>query len=73
LPTHVEIGTESGLQMSSIALIEQNMLVSKNSLIKKIGEADSKVIKKIDIALLVQFGLLEKIKKVINKNKVAVV
>lgn len=38
LPTHVDIGPETGISRDSIALCEQIQTISKTTLVRKIGE-----------------------------------
>ena len=64
LPTHVEIGVDNGLLFPSIALVEQSMLLSKNTLLKKIGQCSETVMNEVDRALMVQFGILN------NRNNI---
>ncbi len=65
MPTHVEISAhDSGLIKNSIALCEQVMLLSKDSLQTKVGSCSDLVIDKLNQALCVQFGLAE------NKNNI---
>ena len=69
LPTHVEVNEESGLRELSIALAEQSMLVNKVGFIRHVGNLNSKQILKIEKALLIQFGLYDKIKELLVQNK----
>jgi len=69
LPTHVEIDETSGLNTLSTAMAEQSMLINKESFIKLVGKLDAKQISKIEKALLIQFGLFEKIKELLAQNK----
>ncbi len=69
LPTHVEVDEESGLRELSIALAEQSMLVNKVGFIRYVGNLNPKQILKIEKALLIQFGLYDKIKELLTQNK----
>lgn len=64
LPTHVQITKDCGLLNNSTALCEQSMLVSKEAFIKQVGVCDSYTTSKIDNALMVQFGLFNKMEQV---------
>ena len=67
--THVRIGTEFGLVMDSTAMAEQHMLIDKNCLIEKVGEVDDNTMNKVEIAMMIQFGFYDKIKKIINSRR----
>lgn len=55
LPTHVNIGTDTGLPKQSIALCEQIQTIPKENLVRKIGE-------------IVQPGYIEKIRLAISAS-----
>ncbi len=59
LPTHIEIGTQSGgLKSDSIVLTEQIRTIDKSRLKEKIGHIDDEeIISKLNNALEVSFGL----------------
>lgn len=59
LPTHIEIGTQSGgLKSDSIVLTEQIRTIDKSRLKEKIGHIDDEeIITKVNNALEVSFGL----------------
>ncbi len=59
LPTHIEIGTQSGgLKADSIVLTEQIRTIDKSRLKEKIGHIDDEeIITKVNNALEVSFGL----------------
>lgn len=59
LPTHIEIGSHKlGLKTDSVILAEQIRTIDKSRLKEKIGHIeDKKVIKQINNALGVSFGL----------------
>jgi mRNA interferase MazF len=59
-PTHVKIGMDSGLNLPSIALVEQSMLLSKSSLINKVAECSEGVMDAVDRAIGIQFGIVQK-------------
>lgn len=61
LPTHIQIGTNSGgLKSDSIVLAEQIRTIDKSRLKEKIGHIDDNIIiDKINNALGVSFGLEE--------------
>lgn len=69
LPTHVSIGTESGLLQESTAMAEQTMLVNKSSLTRKVGEVDSSTMNRLEMAEMIQMGIFEKVKALMQKNK----
>jgi mRNA-degrading endonuclease toxin of MazEF toxin-antitoxin module len=73
LPTHVIIGTDTGLKFESIAMAEQNMPIARENLIRKVGECNNKTMHMIDKSLLIQFGLFDKvmvsIKNAVIKSK----
>lgn len=72
LPTHVVVGTDSGLQQESVAMAEQTVFVCKSSVLKKVGEVDGLILDKLDMALAIQFGIMDKINKILEyQNKLA--
>lgn len=70
LPTHLEleIGGNTGLFAPSIAMAEQSTLVDKGNLIKKIGKVSETFMNKIEVCLLIQFGVYEKTRNLIEEN-----
>lgn len=59
LPTHVEIGMETGLKKQSTILAEQVRTISKDRIVKKCGAVNSEnLVEKIQKALTISFGLL---------------
>ena len=58
-PTHVLIaeGAPSGLELTSVAQIEQIRTVDRRRLIKQIGHLDPKAIPQLDEAIVVTLGL----------------
>lgn len=69
LPTHLSISTECGLIKESTAMAEQLTLIDKGMLIEKIGHLDTKTLNKLDVCLLIQCGLFNKIKSHMIRNK----
>lgn len=56
LPTHIEIKC-SGLHKKSTVLVEQLRTVDKSRFLEKIGQADTKTMKRINKAVLVCLGI----------------
>jgi len=60
LPTHVEISaSEFGLPKDSVILLEQIRTVDKKRLKDKIGFLSPDLMKKVDEAIQISFGILE--------------
>ena len=60
MPTHIEIDAKGyGLSKDSVILLEQIRTIDKKRLKEKIGKADEMLMKKVNEALLVSFGLWE--------------
>jgi mRNA interferase MazF len=60
LPTHVEIGaTDYGLPKDSVILLEQIRTIDKKRLKEKIGFLSADVMKTVDEAIQISFGLIE--------------
>jgi mRNA interferase MazF len=60
LPTHIEISAKDYcLQKDSVILIEQIRTIDKKRLREKIGQLDSKLMKKVNEALSISFGLAD--------------
>ncbi|QUH27259.1 type II toxin-antitoxin system PemK/MazF family toxin [Serpentinicella alkaliphila] len=60
LPTHVEISaSEYGLVKDSVILLEQIRTIDKRRLDEKIGHLDDEMMKKVNEALLISFGLVD--------------
>lgn len=57
IPTHVDIGLESGLKLPSVVLCEQPRSISKDILAYKVGNCDNRTMSKINLATLIQFGI----------------
>ena len=59
LPTHVQLTPEnSGIERDSVAMAEQTTPISKDQIIEKLFELDDELMTKVDIAIAIQFGLL---------------
>lgn len=60
LPTHVELAAESyGITKDSVILLEQIRTIDKKRLKERIGHLSEELMKQVDIALQVSFGLIE--------------
>jgi len=59
LPTHCYIGTDNGLELPSIVLLEQLRTIDKVRLTDYIGRIDDQYIKGINRALAISIGLIE--------------
>lgn len=59
MPTHVKIGDNEGLMKESVILGEQILTISKQNLIKKIGNCSEYKLKQVEMALLVQLGMIQ--------------
>lgn len=60
LPTHVEITAERhGFERDSVILLEQVRTIDKSRLTDKITHLDETLMKKVDEALKVSFGLIK--------------
>jgi mRNA interferase MazF len=57
LPTHYTLPVESGLEVSSIVLLEQVRTIDKLRLERYIGQLDEATMKGIDCALAVSMGI----------------
>ncbi len=58
MPTHIEINaTDYGLNKDSVILLEQIRTIDKKRLREKAGHVDSELIKSIDEAISISFGL----------------
>jgi mRNA interferase MazF len=68
LPTHVQIGLESGLKIESTALAEQLTIVDKDDLITRVGMVDIRIMKQVDRALSIQIGVFDYIKAGMMRN-----
>lgn len=60
LPTHIEITAgEYNLQKDSVILMEQIRTIDKKRLREKIGQLDDELMKKVNEALTISFGLID--------------
>lgn len=60
LPTHIEIKAhEYGLQKDSVILLEQIRTIDKKRLRDKIGHLDQELMKKVNEAISISFGLID--------------
>ncbi len=59
LPTHIELDTSCGLPKDSIVLTEQLRTLDKQRLREKIGNVDTKVMEKVNNALLISLGFFK--------------
>ena len=57
LPTHCYIGAESGLDTSSVILLEQLRTVDKQRLRERVCHLDSQLLERVDQALRVSLSL----------------
>ena len=58
LPTHYEIGTEHGMKVPSLVLLEQIRTIDKHRLENRIGRLSSKQIKELNHDLAISVGLI---------------
>lgn len=60
MPTHIELSAEEyGLNKDSVVLLEQIRTIDKKRLREKIGHLDSFLMKRVNEALSVSFGLVD--------------
>ena len=58
LPTHIELSKEDyNLPKDSVVLLEQIRTLDKRRLMEKLAELDSLTMQKVDLGLVVSFGL----------------
>ena len=57
LPTHVPVGTNSGLRRPSLVLAEQVRTIDKSRLLGRVGILTPEEQKQVDRALLISFAL----------------
>ena len=57
LPTHVPVGTDSGLRRPSLVLAEQVRTIDKSRLLERVGSLSPEEQKQVDRALLISFAL----------------
>lgn len=61
LPTHVEVeASQVGLLKDSVILLEQVRTIDKTRLIQKLGQLEEEVMLKVNEALIISLGLLDK-------------
>ena len=61
LPTHIELcATDYGLNKDSVVLLEQIRTLDKRRLKEKIGELPLSMMQKVNTALLISLGFIEK-------------
>ena len=63
LPTHVQVGIDSGLRQPSVILAEQIRTIDKSRLLDRIGVLPPEMQEQVDRAVLVSFALSQKIKE----------
>ena len=59
LPTHIEVVASGGLAKDSVILLEQIRTLDKRRLKEKMGHLDDRLMKQVNEALSVSFGLAE--------------
>ena len=58
LPTHIELNKEKySLAKDSVVLLEQIRTLDKRRLKERIGELDKSTMQKVDVAIMISFGL----------------
>jgi len=57
LPTHVEVGTNDGLEKDGVVLLEQVRTISKERLDDRILKFNDDKMKELDVALMISLGL----------------
>lgn len=57
LPTHVPVGTDSGLRRPSLVLAEQVRTIDKSRLLERVGSLSPEEQKQVDRALRISFAL----------------
>lgn len=60
IPTHVGVPKSSGLLRFSVAMGEQIKLIDKRDIIEKLGVCDELTTNKVNQAIAIQFGLIER-------------
>lgn len=61
LPTHIDLPANMyGLSKDSVVLMEQVRTLDKRRLKEKTGKIDNRLMKKVDFALAVSFGMTQK-------------
>ena len=72
LPTHMEVDVddvENGMIIRSIAMAEQVTLIDKSLLHKKLGDINEQTMDRLDVCIMVQFGIYEKVKNIMKGNR----
>lgn len=64
MPTHVEVGSDRGLEKDSVVLLEQIRTIGKQRIREKITQLKKGKMKEIDEALRISVGLSEQYKDV---------
>lgn len=59
LPTHIEVVASGGLAKDSVILLEQIRTLDKRRLKEKMGHLDDRLMKQVNEAISVSFGLAE--------------
>lgn len=58
LPTHIELNKESyNLPKDSVVLLEQIRTLDKRRLQEKLGTIDNLTMRKVDVAIMISFGI----------------
>lgn len=59
LPTHIKLNSQTfGLMKNSVVLTEQIRTIDKSRLMEKIGQVDDSVMRQVNSALGISFGLV---------------
>ena len=59
LPTHISLQSNIGLSKDSVALLEQIRTIDKQRLKEKIGHIDDSVMRQVNNALTISFGMMQ--------------
>lgn len=62
MPTHIEVGSEEGLEKNSVVLLEQLRTIDKQRLRDKVTQLNKKMMEKVDNGLAISIGLSGKYK-----------
>lgn len=62
MPTHIEVGSEEGLEKNSVVLLEQLRTIDKQRLRDKVTQLNKKMMEKVDNGLAISIGLSSKYK-----------
>ena len=60
MPTHVEVGSEKGLEKNSVILLEQIRTIDKQRLKDQVTRLDNGTMELVDEALAISVGLSSK-------------